>query len=96
MVLIPLDSRIAWLKRVTVSTLALAGTWEVPGAPPVFGRNSFAYAFDQSGNPNEFSSGMKEYPGNASLIEKIRPVQITEVMNGYGLSMQESFVAFAT
>ena len=67
-----------------------------PKSTTGFGTNSFAYAFDPSGNRNEFSSGMNEYPDDASSIEEIRPEQIPEIMNGYGLNMPESFVAVAT
>ena len=67
-----------------------------PKSTTGFGTNSFAYAFDPSGNRNEFSSGMNEYPDDASLVEEIRPEQIPEIMNGYGLYMPESFVAVAT
>lgn len=67
-----------------------------PGSTTSFGTNLFAYAFDPSGNRNEFSSGMDEYPDDASLVEEIRLEQIPEVMNGYGLNMPESFVTVAT
>lgn len=67
-----------------------------PRSTTSFGTNNFAYAFDPSGNRNEFSSGMNEYPDDASLVEEISPEQIPDVMNGYGLNMPESFVAVAT
>ena len=67
-----------------------------PRSTTGFGTNSFAYAFDPSGNRKDFSSGMNEYPDDASLIEEIRPEQIPEVMNGYGLNMPERFVTVAT
>jgi catechol 2,3-dioxygenase len=67
-----------------------------PKSTTGFGTNLFAYAFDPSGNRNEFSSGMNEYPDGASFIGEIRPEEIPEIMNGYGLNMPVSFVTVAT
>ena len=36
------------------------------------------------------------HPDDASLTAEIRPEEIPEVMNGYGLNMPESFVTVAT
>lgn len=61
-----------------------------------FGTNNFAYAFDPAGNRNEFSSGMNEYPDDASLTVEIDPSQMAEVMNGYGINMPESFMTIGS
>lgn len=78
--------RTVWLRPDAASSSGrpALGT---PKSTTGFRTNSFAYAFDPSGDRNEFSSGMNEYPDDASLIEQIRPEQIPEVMNGYGLSI---------
>lgn len=57
-----------------------------------FGTNLFAYAFDPTGNRNEFSSGMNYFPDDASAVLKIRPDQMGEMMNGWANNMPESFM----
>ena len=64
----------------------------LPKSTTSFGTNNFAYAFDPSGNRNEFSSGMNEYPDDASLNIEIDPSEMADRMNGWALNMPESFM----
>ncbi|WP_410589265.1 VOC family protein [Amycolatopsis sp. lyj-23] len=61
-----------------------------------FGTNNFAYAFDPTGNRNEFSSGMNEFDDTEFLVAEVRPDQLTEVMNGWASNMPESFMTIGS
>jgi catechol 2,3-dioxygenase len=57
-----------------------------------FGTNNFAYAFDPTGNRNEFSSGMNEFDDDEYLVSDVTPDQFPEVMNGWAYNMPETFM----
>ncbi len=68
----------------------------VPKVTNGFGTNWFAYVFDPAENRNEFSSGMDEFEDDQSLIVEIKPEDMSEVMNGYGTNMPESFMTIGS
>jgi catechol 2,3-dioxygenase len=57
-----------------------------------FGSNLFAYAFDPSGNRNEFSGDMKVIPEDASTAVVDATGRVDEVMNAWAKNMPESFM----
>ncbi len=58
-----------------------------------FATNNYAYAFDPFGNRNEFSSGMEQFPDDATPLDiSIKPEQMADVMNGWGYEMAETFM----
>jgi catechol 2,3-dioxygenase len=56
-----------------------------------FGSNLFAYAFDPSGNRNEFSGDMKALARDAKPV--VQRTDLHKVMNVWAQNMPESFVA---
>lgn len=63
------------------------------GSSTGFGTNNYAYTFDPFGNRNEFSSGMEQFPDNATPLDvNIAPSQLADVMNGWGYEMAETFM----
>jgi catechol 2,3-dioxygenase len=65
-----------------------AGNRNVTG----FGTNLFAYAFDPSGNRNEFSGDMKEYHEDAEPGVLDGTGSIPDIMNLWAPNMPESFM----
>ena len=58
-----------------------------------FGTNNYAYVFDPFGNRNEFSSGMEQFADDTPPLDvDIAPEQMTDVMNGWGYEMAETFM----
>lgn len=57
-----------------------------------FGTNCFAYAFDPTGNRNEFTSDMNEFEDDESYMAKTSPEKFPEIMNGWAYNMPESFM----
>ncbi len=57
-----------------------------------FGSNLFAYAFDPSGNRNEFSSDMKVMSDDAPVVIIDVDGRVAEVMNAWAPNMPESFM----
>ena len=57
-----------------------------------FGTNCFAYAFDPTGNRNEFSSGMNDFPDDASRVIEVRPDEVGGLMNGWSSNMPDTFM----
>lgn len=63
-----------------------------PGDVTGFGTNNFAYAFDPTGNRNEFSSGMGEFDDSDYRITEVTPEGLGDVMNGWADNMPETFM----
>ncbi|MGF4046401.1 VOC family protein [Paenarthrobacter nitroguajacolicus] len=57
-----------------------------------FGTNCFAYAFDPTGNRNEFSAGMNEFEDSEFFIAETSPEKFPEIMNGWAYNMPETFM----
>ncbi|GAA3543016.1 VOC family protein [Amycolatopsis ultiminotia] len=57
-----------------------------------FGTNLFAYAFDPTGNRNEFSSGMGEFDDSESFIREFGPDELGVIMNGWADNMPQTFM----
>ena len=67
-----------------------------PGNSTGFGTNNFAYAFDPTGNRNEFSAGMGEFEDDESFVNEIDPSQLGTIMNGWANNMPESFMTIGS
>lgn len=61
-----------------------------------FGTNCFAYAFDPTGNRNEFSAGMNEFDDSEFFIAETAPEKFPEIMNGWAYNMPESFMTIGS
>lgn len=61
-----------------------------------FGTNNFAYAFDPTGNRNEFSAGMAEFDDHESFVAETSPDKFPEIMNGWAYNMPESFMTIGS
>ncbi len=61
-----------------------------------FGTNLFAYAFDPSGNRNEFSSDMKEYADDEPPVVLGPPEDMSKAMNVWDRNMPESFMTIGS
>ena len=61
-----------------------------------FGTNCFAYAFDPTGNRNEFSAGMGEFDDSEFFIAETSPEKFPEIMNGWAYNMPESFMTIGS
>jgi catechol 2,3-dioxygenase len=57
-----------------------------------FGTNLFAYAFDPSGNRNEWSSDMAEFADDAEPVLLAPPENLSKAMNLWADNMPESFM----
>jgi len=68
----------------------------IPRDTQGFGTNCFAYAFDPTGNRNEFSSGMNEFEDDQSYTNEIDPTKLGEIMNGWANNMPESFMTIGS
>jgi catechol 2,3-dioxygenase len=59
--------------------------------------NNFAYTFDPTGNRNEFSSSMLDWPDDMVPVERdIAPDEVGAVMNGWANNMPESFMTIGS
>jgi catechol 2,3-dioxygenase len=67
-----------------------------PGQISGYGTNLFAYAFDPTGNRNEFSGDMKEYPDDEPMVTIQAPPDLGKVMNLWADNMPESFMTVGT
>ncbi len=61
-----------------------------------FGTNCFAYAFDPTGNRNEFSAGMNEFDDSEFFIAETSPEKFPEIMNGWAHNMPETFMTIGS
>lgn len=61
-----------------------------------FGTNNFAYAFDPTGNRNEFSAGMNEFEDDETFIAETGPEKFAEIMNGWAYNMPETFMTIGS
>jgi catechol 2,3-dioxygenase len=66
------------------------------GNTTTFGTNCFAYAFDPTGNRNEFSSDMGEFEDHESYTAETSPEKFPEIMNGWAYNMPESFMTIGS
>jgi catechol 2,3-dioxygenase len=67
---------------------AAAGARDTKG----FGTNCFAYAFDPTGNRNEFSAGMAEFDDSEFFIREFTPDELGTIMNGWADNMPQTFM----
>lgn len=63
-----------------------------PGNVTGFGTNCFAYAFDPTGNRNEFSSDMGVFDDTEHFVNEIDPDRLGDVMNGWADNMPKTFM----
>ena len=69
----------------------------IPRDTQGFGTNNFAYAFDPTGNRNEFSCGMNEFEDDdPGYIGETSPEKFPEIMNGWAYNMPESFMTIGS
>jgi catechol 2,3-dioxygenase len=68
----------------------------IPRDTKGLGTNTFAYAFDPTGNRNEFSGGMNEVPDDATYIHETSPDEFPEIMNGWAYNMPETFMTIGS
>ncbi|WP_109529360.1 VOC family protein [Nocardia aurea] len=61
-----------------------------------FGTNCFAYAFDPTGNRNEFSAGMNEFEDHEYYMAETSPEKFPEIMNGWAYNMPETFMTIGS
>lgn len=55
--------------------------------------NNFAYAFDPTGNRNEFSADMKKIPDDFTAVVDAAPESVPLIMNGWALNMPGTFLS---
>lgn len=67
----------------------------VPVAQDILGvaTNNFAYAFDPTGNRNEFSADMKKIPDDFTAEVDAAPEQVPLIMNAWGMNMPGTFLS---
>ena len=82
-------------------SLAVAGhRWEYgparhivfKGQPHGITANTFAYAFDPTGNRNEFSGDMAEHEDDVSAVLDLSPEEVAGIMNGWADWMPATFM----
>lgn len=68
----------------------------IPQDTQGFGTNNFAYAFDPTGNRNEFSAGMNEFDDDQSYIRETSVEEFPKIMNGWAYNMPETFMTIGS
>lgn len=68
----------------------------IPRDTAGFGTNNFAYAFDPTGNRNEFSAGMGDFKDDEVYFHETTPDQFPEIMNGWAYNMPETFMTIGS
>ena len=68
----------------------------IPRDTQGFGTNCFAYAFDPTGNRNEFSAGMGDFADDEVYFHETSPDKFPDIMNGWAYNMPESFMTIGS